>query len=161
MLDKIIKLPHSPAFGFETFKMNAYVARTELCYTRLGRIFRICMDESTADGKALFSAFVAGGVATIALAISKILGYLPVISVVVGISRIIDVVFWNIIDTAAGAQAQGGAQIFNNKKWHLIRGFMELGGLGPALLLADLYITYTRSKYSHLNEIRRYSWLIQ
>lgn len=149
MFDKIIKLPYSPAFGFETFKINAFEARAELWYARLSRIFRICMDESTADGKALFSAFVVGIVATISVAISKILGYIPVISIVVGVGRIADVIFWNIADSATSAHTPGNTQCFNNKKWHLIRGLLELGGLGAVLLLVDLHIT--RAKFCVLS----------
>lgn len=155
-----IKLPNSPAFGFEIpFKHHALIARVEMWETRSIRAFGICLPDLAAKNIGEIVGAVIGVGGTIAIAISKILGYLPIIGVVVGFKRIEDVAFWAIADGVVGTCLDDGKTTLQNKKWHIIRGIGEAAGLGVFWLGLDVANTLARSKWTCQEDVKKHSWL--
>lgn len=156
-----ITLPNSPAFGFEIpFKNHALIARVEMWELRAKRALEGCLPNPTAKNLSEIVGAVIGIGGTIAIAISKILGYLPITGVIVGIKRIEDVAFWAVVDGVAGACVGDGKTTLQNKKWHLLRGIGEAAGLGVFWLPLDLVNTRARLQWTSQEDVKKHSWLV-
>lgn len=166
-----IHLPYIPAFGLETCGQHAIETRKNLWTIRIERMQTLInnvlfnpsgnqsrvidIDEKTI--KPLILLYSALG--TVYFAISKIGGYIPIYSINVGISRILELVTWVAMD-AIGSCAKDGKTTLENKKWHLLRAIVELTGCGFVLLPVDIVITCLRGQWTSQDDVQTHTWLV-
>lgn len=158
-------LPHIPAFGFENLD-RAVAARTDLWITRLSRIDtiynKVVPNSANPDPMKFIKpiAIFYTILGTSYFTVTKVMGYIPINSILLGFYRIIYVVALAIFD-AIGACATGDPKpTIANKKWHILRGLMEIACCGPILLLIDIIVTRIRSQWKSQEDVVNHPWLV-
>lgn len=162
------KLPNIPAFGFEDLD-SAVATRTDLWDTRLIRVFTIINRVIDIDGetyranpteyfKPLPKLYAILG--TSYFTASKILGYIPINSIGVGIQRINYVLALAFADAIGACTTGDQKPTIANKKWHILRGLMEIACYGPILLLIDITVTRIRGQWKCQEDVANHPWLV-
>lgn len=90
---------------------------------------------------------------------TRIVGYIPIVGILAGISRIVELVATSILDHMICVNTGNRVPVVENKGAHLLRAMLELTGCGFVLIPGDLIVLGFRAKAEPGKPIAANSWI--